>query len=270
LVQTFDDLLLPETPLRAATLAGENWLLASYGCTYGISPMGELNEVCDAGRISGQYSLDSRDDGSYIALNYDLLGSYPATSPMVGDTPDWQIPATADAVFDYDFYAARVGASDSTIVVGTRRYVPDGTQVGYLARYTAAGNLAGDTTFSNVQYLSTIAVGSDGTVAVASGYPAYRVMALANDSNEAWGLDVTSNSDVLLGVDSVGSVVMGYVDAVSGTSVLRKWTSDGQTELWNIEVAATNYATRLAIAPDDSIWLTTATNNGFAAAKVSP
>jgi hypothetical protein len=28
--------------------------------------------------------------------------------------------------------------------------------------------------------------------------------------------------------------------------------------------------TRMAIAPDDSIWLTTATNNGFAAAKVSP
>jgi hypothetical protein len=63
---------------------------------------------------------------------------------------------------------------------------------------------------------------------------------------------------------------MGYIDAVSDTSVLRKWTADGQTELWNIEVAAANYATRLAIAPDDSIWLTTATNNGFAAAKVSP
>jgi hypothetical protein len=270
LVQMFDDLLIPQTPLRAATMAGDNWILASYGCTYAISAMGELTEVCEEGRIAGEAGLDARDDGSYIALGYDVLGSYPTGSPMIGDSPDWQINAAGDAFFDFDFWAATIGAADSTYVVGTRRYVPDGTSLGYLARYTAAGNLAGDTTFNNVENLAAVAVGSDGTVAVASGYPVYRVMGLANDSSTAWSLDISTNNNILLGVDSTGAVVMAYIDAVSSSGVLRKWTADGATELWSIEIDSAGYNSRMAIASDDSIWLTTATNAGFGAAKISP
>ena len=269
LVQEFGDLLLPQTPVREATLAGDNWLLASYGCTYAVTPMGELTEACDP-RIAGGAGLAARDDGSYVALDYEVFASYPAGSPSDGDVADWQVPAPDNAVFDYSYYAAAIGPSDSAIVVGSRRQLANNAYLGYLVRHTAAGNEVGSLTYAGVEQLERVAVGSGGDVAVSSGYPTYRVMRLAADFSEDWGLDVPSSSDVLIGVDSTGAVVMGYVDAVTNGSVLRKWTANGATELWSIEVESAGYGARLAIAPDDSIWIASASGNGFGVARISP
>ncbi len=270
-VQQFDDLLLPVTPLRSATLAGDLWVLgASYDCTYALSPEGDLTEACDPGRVAGSAGLAARDDGSYIALDYDRLGSYPTGSPMAGDAPLWEVLPPPDGFYTYDFVDAALGSSGATIIVGDRRAPPTGDAAGYLARYTAAGNSAGDSTYPSVERLTRVAAGPDGSLAVASGYPDYVLLHLDDSFNEDWSQALPTESDVEIAIDSTGAVVVAYRELTTGNGVMRKWTADGATELWNIEAPMIGYGTRMAIGPDDSIWIATATFGTFGLSKISP
>jgi hypothetical protein len=268
-VQQLDDILLPDTPVYEGTMAGDNWVITAYNCTYSISPMGELTEACME-RFNGHSALQGREDGSYIALDYDGLAQYPAGSPQDGDATDWLAVPPDNGSYDYTFSNATLGASDSTIVVGYRRLISNSTYVGYVAQFSAAGNPVDSATFPSVQYLYEVATGSEGGIAVTSAYPDYRLMHLDDNFNEDWGYAVPTTGDILVDIDSTGAVVFAYTDQATSTGVLRKWSADGLTEHWSIEAAVSGYASRMAIAPDDSIWIATATGGGYGVIRVAP
>lgn len=267
-VQEFEDLLLPATPVREATIAGDTWVLGASGCSYAISPMGELTEACDP-RITGYSALDGRSDGSYIALDYTGLGQYPSGSPVDGDVADWSALPPNNASYNYYFQSAALGPSGSSIVVGYYSYIPNGTSNGYLARYTGAGNEAGSNTFAQ-QYLEEVAVGGGDNVVVTAGYPDYRLMHLGDDFYEDWGYSPPAASSIVVDIDSTGAVVFAYRDSATFEGVLRKWSPDGSTEYWSIAAEAAGFGSQLAIAPDDSIWITTGTGGGYGVVRVSP
>jgi len=268
-VQEFGDLLLPATPVREATIAGDTWVLGASGCSYAISPMGDLTEACGP-RVTGDSGLDGRDDGSYVALDYAGIAQYPSGSPADGDAADWFVPPPNNATYDYYFNSAALGPSGSSIVVGSRTYIPNGTSTGYLARYTGAGNAAGSNSFAQVQYLAGIAVGGDDSIVVTASYPDYRLMHLGADFNEDWGYSAPAASNILADVDSTGAVVFAYRDNATFAGVLRKWSPDGAQEYWSIEAEAAGFGSQLAIAPDDSIWITAGTGAGYGVVRVSP
>lgn len=268
LVQTFDE-LLPDTPVREATLAGDLWVLGASSCTYSISSAGEYTEVCSDDRIAGRDGLAARDDGSYVALEYRSIASWPAGSPMGGDAPDWSVVNAGDQFWEYFFYDVAIGESDAALLVGQRRFISNNTYSPYFARYTAAGNLVDSTSFGEITALSSVAVGGDGSVVVASSYPTYRVMKLDDGFDEEWRFDLPSNDDVLLDVDSVGAVVAAYYDTNASAGVIRKWDSDGN-ELWNLSGQISTNNARMAIAPDDNIWIAAPIAVALAVVKVSP
>lgn len=269
-VAEIEDLLLPSTPVRAAAVSGDLWVLAASDCNYSLDPMGEYTEVCADGRNAGRDGLAARDDGSYVAISYRSLASYPLGSPMVGDTPDWAVVDAGDQFWEYYFYDVAIGASDSALIVGQRRFLSNNTYSSYFARYTAAGNLVDSSSFAEVTSLQAIAVGSDGSVTVASGYPSYRIIKLDSSFDEAWHFDVPASDDILLGVDSTGATVAAYYDGAQSMDVLRKWDEAG-ADLWNLagQVGGSSNG-RLSIAPDDHIWIAAPLFNALAVVKVSP
>jgi hypothetical protein len=268
LVQTFDE-LLPETPVRTATLAGDLWILGASSCTYSISGAGEYTEVCGDDRVAGRDGLAARDDGSYVAVEYRSVASWPAGSPMIGDSPTWSVVDAGDQFWEYYFADVEIGASDSAIVVGQRRFISNNSYSPYFARYTAAGNLVDSTTFGEVTSLASVAVGGDGSVAVASGYPTFRVMKLDDGFDVAWSVDLPQYDEVLLDVDSVGAVVAGYYDPEVANSIVRKWDADGN-EMWSLSGQVSTSNAELAIAPDDHIWIAAPVSVALAVAKISP
>lgn len=268
LVQVFDE-LLPDTPVREATLSGDDWVLGASNCSYALTPMGDYTEVCADDRIAGRDGMAARDDGSFVTLEYRSIASWPLGSPMNADTPDWSIVNAGDQFWEYYFSGVAIGASDSALVVGQRRFISNNTYSSYFARYTAAGNLVDSNSFGAVTSLAAIAVGGDGSIAVASGYPVYRVMKLDDNFDEEWTFDVSAGSDVLLDVDSVGAVVAAYYDDALAAGVIRKWSAEG-AELWSVSGQVSTYNARLAIAPDDHIWVSAPLSGALAVVRVSP
>jgi hypothetical protein len=269
LVQEFDP-LLPETPVREGTLVGDDWVLASYGCNYRIDPAGALDEVC-GGRTSGSTALEAAADGSYIALDYDVLALYPSGSPMLGDAPSWTAIPPDNGSYDYYFSDATFGPNGSVIVVGTRNLVTGGPASGYIAHYTAAGNLVDDYSFGTATGFYRVARAPDGTVLVIGAYPSYGIFRLDAEFGQVWSLPVGVDAEIAPAIDSTDAVLLLYYDSTAQQHILRKLAPDGQSELWNLPLPNLGNDYRIAVDAEDSIWIATVT---FPAAlsvlKVSP
>ncbi len=247
------DVLLPETPVREATVAGDLWVLGANGCNYVVDAAGVLTEVCEA-RTAGTEALEADESGNYAALDYDVLALYPAGSPTAGDSPTWVNMPQDNGSYDYSFAGATFGAAGSVAVVGSRRLISNSTNVGFVARYTAAGNLAGNYTFPDVQYFEDAVHAPDGTVLAISNYPSYSVTKLDANYAAEWSLPTGSDLDLAAGIDSTGALVLLYRDASTTEYRMLKRASDGAT-LWDQSVTGLGYEYRMGIAPDDSIWI---------------
>lgn len=257
LVQSFDTLLLPITPVREATLRGDDWLLAASGCNYIVSPMGELTEICEDGRLTGDASIDASDDGTYATLGYESLALFPATSPTPGDAPTWSVAPPDNASFDFSYYVMRRGINDSVVAAGTRRTVADNTYTAHIARFTEAGNLAGTYTYPGIETFYDLAASPvDGTMVATDSYPNFRVIRFDMAFDVAWVNTPGSDSDIALAIDSTGSVVMAFHDTATQQSVLRKMTPDGTLALWSATAQGDlGYVKGLAIDAQDAIWV---------------
>jgi hypothetical protein len=247
------DLLLPGTPVREATTVGDDWVLAASNCNYVISATGELTEICEE-RTTGYQGIEGADDGSYVALYNNALALYPAGSPMAGDSPTWLVNATNDANYAYYFYATTFGASGSVAVAGSYTYVPNGTSYGYVARYTAAGNLAADYTNSEITAFEGIVHAPDGTVLALGGYPTYNAVRLDATYSNGTPIVTGADSNLAAAFDSTSALVMLYHEADDQSYHLTKRASDG-TALWNQVITSVNYSFRLAVDPNDGIWV---------------
>lgn len=273
-VQSFDGLLLPNTPLRDAMLIEDDWILAASGCNYRISDMGELTEICET-RNTGQSGLDAADDGTYVAVDYDVASLFPSGSPMLGDAPTWSVNPPDNASYDYYFTGAARGASDSVIIIGSRRYIPNGTYSAYVARYTAVGNTAGSYTFAGVERFDRLAVDpSNGSMLGVTDYPVYTVYRLDTGFNQAWQYSVGADSTVQAAIDSTGAVVLQFHEAASGNNLVRKLTPDGNVALWTTQLDNIGYGPRMAIDQNDGIWIASTPyaggNTHFSVTKVAP
>ncbi|MBK6922846.1 MAG: hypothetical protein IPH07_35995 [Deltaproteobacteria bacterium] len=274
LVQAFDDLLLPNTPIRESILVDDDWILATYGCNYRVSAMGDLTEICET-RNTGQYGMDAADDGSYAAVEYDIVSLFPSGSPTLGDAPTWSVNPPDNASYDYSFYGAARGASDSVVIIGTRRYIPNNTYSAYVARYTAVGNTAGSYTFAGVERFEQMAVDpSNGSILGVMNYPAYTVYRLDSGFNQAWQYATGADSNVQAAIDSTGAVVLQFHDAASANNIIRKLTPDGNVALWTTQLDNVGYNPRIAIDASDAIWIASTPSSGgmthFTVTKVAP
>ncbi|MFO0634924.1 MAG: hypothetical protein U0168_18930 [Nannocystaceae bacterium] len=258
LVQSFDTLLLPTTPVREATLRGDDWLLSASGCNYIISPDGDLTAICEDGRLSGYYGIAAAaDDGTYATLDYEALSLFPATSPTPGDAPTWTATPPDNASFDFAYYSLERGINDSVVTSGTRRTIADNTYTAHVARFTEAGNLAGTYTYPGIEAFYDIAASPvDGTIVATDSYPNYRVIRLDMAFDVAWVNTPGSDSEIALAIDSTGSVVMAFHDSATQESVLRKMTPDGTLALWSVSAQGDlGYVKRLGIDAQDAIWV---------------
>ena len=271
--QVFDDLLLPQTPVRQATTIGDDWLLSAYGCNYLVSATGELTEICADGRLVGDQSLEAADDGSYVALNYDAVGLFPSGSPMAGDSPTWTAAPQDNAYYDYTFVASTFGASGSVAVAGYVRDIGANDYYGYVARYTSAGNLVSDYWINTLDYVDDVVHAPDGTVALVNAYPSYSVIKLDASYSEEWTVATGANSNIAAAFDSTGALVLLFQDAASMQPRFLKRAPDGAT-LWDQTITGVNYSFRMAIDPDDAIWVVDASccgpGSGLIVQKFAP
>jgi hypothetical protein len=271
LVQSFDDLLLPETPAREGVLIGDEWLLATYQCNYRIDPGGTLAEVCGGGRTVGNGALAAASDGSYVALDYEVVALYPVGSPMADDAPTWSVMTADNASYDYSFSDVTFGASGSVIIAGGRTTIGTPTSVGWLARYTAAGNLVDDYSIAGATGFSGVVPASDGSVLAIGSYPNYGVFRLDDQFDEAWSLPLGIESQLEAAIDSTDAVVVVYYDNGLAQPVVRKIAADGQSEMWNLPLPSLGYRFRIAIDADDAIWIATITSPAtLSVMKISP
>jgi hypothetical protein len=267
-VQTFD-LLLPETPVREAAMVGDDWVLASYGCNYVIASDGGLTEVCEP-RVPGSQAIEGNDDGEYLALEYSQVAVYPDGSPMLGDAPSWAQAPPNNGSFTYNFYDATFGESGSVIVAGSRQTVGTSTYVAFVGRYTAAGNPIDTYTYGPAQQFNSIVAAPDGTVLGISEYPDYRYIRLDENFDEVYAIGVSTTGEMHAAFDSTGAIVAAYYDNLTKTYLLRKFTPDGQTELWNTPLANVGYEVRLAIDPADAIWIASSSSSVTMVERIAP
>src|SRR5262249_46318250 len=112
LVQSFDDVLLPQLPVSPyAMMVGDDWVIATGGCDSRIASDGTLTEVCEDTRVQGNVALESADDDHYIAFNYDRVAMYPAGSPQLGDEPTWSQSLPTNSNESYYYYDGAFAAS---------------------------------------------------------------------------------------------------------------------------------------------------------------
>ncbi|MBC8070896.1 MAG: hypothetical protein IAG13_21390 [Deltaproteobacteria bacterium] len=253
-VAVFDDLLLPQTPTYQGTTLGDDWLLAAYGCTYVIDANGELTELC-GGRTAGQNGLEAAaDDVGYVALDYDALSLY-AAAPAVGDAPAWTQAPPDNDYYDYYFNAATFGASGSVVVAGYIYYSAASDQWGYLARYTAAGNLVNDYSDTSVDGFYAVEHAPDGSVLAISGYPNYTATLFDSGlSNPQVITAPGADNQMSAAFDSTNALVMLFHESVGNTYQLVKRAADG-TQLWAYPIVSVSYSKRIAVDANDAIWV---------------
>lgn len=252
-VAIYDDLLLPQTPVRQGTTLGDDWLIGTYGCTYVIDASGELTELC-GGRTQGENGIEGAADGSgYVALDYEALSLYTA-APAAGDAPAWTIAPYDNESYDYTFNATTFGATGSVIVGGSVYYTAGMDSWGYLARYTAAGNLVYDYSDQSVDQFNALEHGPDGSVLAIAGYPQYT--ATLFDSNLMNAVVITPGADDELSAafDSTNALVMLFHEGGGDTYQLVKRAADG-TQLWAQALSSVNYGHRIAVDANDAIWV---------------
>lgn len=261
--EDYGDLLLPNTPVRQGELVGDRWVLASQGCNYVIAADGSLTEVCDASRVIGTQGLDAVDDDNYYALAFQGIARFGTGSPAIGDDSTWLIAPPDNATFDYNFQTSSLGPSNSVLVVGSRRLISSGTYSGYIAQYSAGGNLVSDGTTNVTEFIQSVVRGPDGSTYATGGSPDYRLMKFSSNFNVTWDLVLPANDRVELASDSLGNVVAVFRQDAGGSRLV-KFDSDGG-QVWSNDLTF-GTESRIAIDDNDQIWLGSIgfTANGFA------
>jgi hypothetical protein len=261
-VQTFD-VLLPETPINETTMVGDKWVMSASGCNYAIED-GTLTEACGDNRLTGRSSLASIGDPGFLALDFgNRLGLYGPMAPNMGDAPLWEVEPQKSGFFEFDWYRAAPGPSDSVLVAG-RREDNNGTEVGLLLQYTAAGNEADSNTYAAVPSFNEIATGPDGAPLLYTrfpfgdpGYPNGILTQMNVAFGVSWTLQLPNPGNIRMAIDSTGAPVLLLEDGNgNGAYELRKLDpADGST-VWSVGLPEAGYDSRLSIAPDDYIWVT--------------
>ena len=268
-----DTVLLPGTPVREATLLGDDWLLASSGCNYLIDDTGSMSEVCED-RIQGVNGIDAIDDSSYVASDYDGLAGFGAGSPSVGDSPTWNVAPPDNASYDYGFYRSNLGPASSSYVVGFRRLISNSTYSGYVAQYTAGGNLADSRVDGTYQSFTGVVYSeADDTVLVWNEYPDYTLVKYNSSLNDVWSIPVPTNNEIDVAVDSTGDIVLLFRDDTAMSTILTKRSPDAATERWATPLDPASYTFRVGIADDDYIYVAGVDYSGgamFYVRKVAP
>jgi hypothetical protein len=247
-----DSVLLPTVPVFNGTLLGDDWLLSAYECNYLISDMGDLTEVCEAGRVAGQSALWANADDTYVALNYDELAKFAAGSPAMGDSPAWSVTPPDNVTYDYNFAAATAGSAGSTFISGYRRQISSSTYVGYIWQYTSAGNSAGIGIDSDYRYFYDIVDTPDGGVLIhAYDGSGFEVVKYNGNFNKVWNHPIPNAGNFrAIEVDSNGDILLVYDD---GPTRLRKLEEDGSTEKWTTDVDE-SYNGGISVDSDDNIY----------------
>jgi len=265
-VQTFD-VLMPDTPVRNATIVGDRWVLSASSCNYAVASDGTFAEACGGERITGQASLESVGKLGYAALDYgNQLGLFDPASPTADDTPTWTAQPPAPAFYVYSWYAVAAGPNDSVLVAGRREREDNGDLEALMVQYTAAGNVVDTNTFAAVSRFTEIATGPGGTPLVYSsidfgdpGYPGGVLTQFNAALDVAWNQPVTDPGQVQLAVDSTGAPIVLLEDGNgNGAYELRKLDRTDGSTLWSVGLPNANNDTRIAVGPDDYIWVSSA------------
>lgn len=252
------DLLLPEPGLEDSALVGEDWLLATQGCTYRITPEGQLTDVCEPDRITGDLVLEAFDAQRYLAANDAELAMFGPGSPAPGDTPLWVVSAPTTPAGSYSFADATIGHQNSIVRVGSFRPEGEDGSRAIIQRYSSTGNLASTRTDTSIQRYGSVHTSPDGGYLVSSSFGGEsQITKLDSNMDVAWShvIDTSSSPIVVYGVDSRSRVVLGYNASDGSGWTLEKLTSDGQLVMWSSKGLLRN-GIRMKIAPDDSIWVT--------------
>lgn len=264
ILQTFD-VLMPDTPAENATLVGDRWVLSASNCNYAIESDGSFTEACSNQRITGQASLDSVGKLGYIGLDYgDQLALFGPGSPTADDAPVWTAEPPAPGFYIYNWYGAAAGPNDSVLVVGRREQENTGDLEALMVQYTAAGNVADTNTYAAISQFSEIATGADGTPLVYSfinfgepGYPGGVLTQFNEAFGVAWTQQLPTPGQVQLAVDSTGAPIVLLEDGNgNGAYELRKLDRTDGSTVWSVGLPNADNSTRIAVAPDDYIWVT--------------
>ena len=251
------DVLLPSTPLRAATMVGDRWILGTSGCNYVIGPDGDYSEICQEGRVTGYYGLDGIDDERYIALGYQEVVLYGADSPALDDAPLWSQVLPEPGFYQYTWRSMVEGPNGSVIVGGSRLNTNDSTSVGYFTQFTSAGNVADTNTYAGIDDINAMAAGPDGSLLLyTASYPDAVVTKLNPAFGVDWSLPLTGPGNLQMAFDSAGDVLLLHEDGNgNGSYELRKLDPDDASERWSLPMPNLTYHTRISVAPDDYIWV---------------
>lgn len=264
IVQTFE-VLLPQTPINETTMVGDKWVMSASGCNYAIED-GMFTEACGDNRLSGRSSLETIGAPGFLALDYNRLGMYGPMAPNMGDAPLWEVTPPEPGFYEYFWYRAAPGPNDSILVVGQRQQESNGAEVGLLLQYTAAGNEADTNTYAAVTEFNEIATGPDGAPLLYTrigfgdpGYPGGILTQMNVALGVSWSLQLPDPGNIRLAIDSTGAPLVLLEDGNgNGAYELRKLDpSDGST-VWSAAMPEAGYESRIAIAPDDYIWVSAA------------
>jgi hypothetical protein len=254
-----ESLLIPDTPMRQGTLLGDSWLLEGGSCNYLISSAGALTEVCED-RVAGYYFLESIDDDNYLAYDYGELARYGAGSPSLGDSPTWVVVPPDTSTYDYTFSTAEVGPSGSAFVSGSRRTISSGTYMGYMALYTAGGNLADSLVDGTVTDLDGLELAPDDTIVAWGTSPSPTLLKYDNDLNAVWTAPLPGDDFYEVAIDSVGDIVCVY-RTVAGAGEVAKLDPGGTVTKWTTPVTI-GYRPRIAVDASDYIYIATTYYDG--------
>lgn len=271
---TMFDVLLAGTPMREAAMLGDKWVLSASDCNYAIVD-GAFSEVCATDRSTGYVALETLGAPGYVALDYDHVAVFGPMSPMAGDMPVWEATKPPDGTFQYEWDDAARGPNDSVLIVGQRFQPTNGTSLGMLLQYTAAGNLVDTNTYASSPRFNEIATSPAGGAFLYSGYPTYSITLLNAAFGEVWTLPLTNPGNPDIAMDSTGAPIILMEDGNNnGAYELRKLDPADGSVVWSVGLPNASYYSRISVAPDDYIWVTSAGYGGMggqlAVTRVTP
>lgn len=157
------------------------------------------------------------------------------------------------------------GPNDSVLVVG-RRVQDNGDSEALMVQYTSAGNVANTNTYAAVSEFNDIATDANGVPLLLSfisfgepGYPGATLTQLNAAFGVSWNLQLPDPGQVKLAYDSTGAPLVLLEDGNgNGAFELRKLDRTDGSTVWSVGLPNANSNTRIAVGPDDYIWVTAA------------
>ena len=248
--------IISEFPWRA-TLRGDDWLLASWGCNFVVDDMGDLDEICEE-RITGIDGLYAVDDEEYIAIRDQQLGRFGASSPALGDSPDWFVEPPPDGgSWIYRGYYAALGTLGSSVMAG---YYRSGSASPYnyyawIQMFSAGGNSVDSRTYTQFDNIWDIRSDPNGGF-VMLGYDdvtPHNLMRVNANLNYDWSIEACDGITDFI-VDSVGDIILECDEGWPNRDLI-KLDSDGN-ERWRFSLEFDLDPTygRLGLDENDTIY----------------